>query len=193
VEMGQDPRFLDEIGCRPSVMQKMQAEKGLLGKECVTILRCPVLYGAMLGSLEDGSANESIANLLCKNDNVHDQYEVRYPTCADVVACILGALTRKLLNSGLQKRVYNYGAQKPMSEYAFMELFKQAVCLELELKSKDTDLSSENRRVKGRKLCIKKTQSELLEEEDWHEPRSLDVHDVKTIWVPHFHQLIEHR
>jgi len=194
VEIGEDPRFLDETGSHPLyVMQKMQAEKGLLGYECVTILRCPVLYGAMLGSLEDGSASEGIANLLGKNDNVYNQYEVRYPTCADDVACVLGALARKRLNSGLQKRVYNYGAQKPVSDYAFMELFKQAVCLELELKSNDTDQSSENRQVKGRKLCIQETKAELLEEEDWHEPRNLDFHDVKTIWVPHFHQLIAQR
>jgi len=148
----------------------------------------------MLHPLEDGTASSLIGNYLGENDWSHDTSQQRYLTDADDVAFILSALIQKRLESGLGSCVYHYGAQKSISKYQFMELFKMAARLPLEISACNAEEQSENQKFsQDFKLCIEKTRSELSEYGSWREPKNLDIATVKKVWVPHFHESISQK
>jgi len=190
VEVDTDIRFAGDKSSSYG-SQKKSMEKKLAGNTWVTVLRIPILYGRMLHPLEDGTASNSISNYLGENDWSYGTSQQRYLTDADDVAFILSALIQKRLESGLGSCVYHYGAQKSISKYQFMELFKMAARLPLEISVCDTEEQSVNQKCsQDFKLCIEKTRSELSEYGSWREPKNLDIAAVKKVWVPHFQESI---
>lgn len=176
----------------PYAWQKRLAEEGLRRFERVIIVRTPVLYGQVLGALEDGTAGASIHNYLNDNDWSHDTWQKRYPTNAEDCGFVIAALASKLLKSGLEQRVYNYGAQAHVSKYHFMELFALATGLSTsDIKRADASTREASKRPPyDVKLNITSTREELERARDWREPGELSPLDFFEIWLPHFRQAV---
>lgn len=176
----------------PYAWQKRLAEEGLRRFEHAIVVRTPVLYGQVLGALEDGTAGASIHNYLNDNDWSHDTWQRRYPTNAEDCGFVIAALASKLLRSGLEQRVYNYGAQAQVSKYRFMELFALATGLSTsDIKRADAGTREASKRPPyDVKLDIAMTREELEKASDWREPGELSPLDFFEIWLPHFRQAV---
>lgn len=189
--IGKDPRFVQDDRGEPYAVEKRTAEEYLSGSSRCTVVRIPVLYGHMLHALEDGTASACIDDLLGANVLKHDQWQQRYPTSANDVAFILGAMVQKFFRSGLRFQVYNYGAQQSVSKYEFMRRFAEATNLRERLPEISADdagqwLPAERRPPRDVKLDIEETRAELSQVGDWTEPSCLDVAAIRSVWLPLF-------
>lgn len=196
VEIGQDSRFVGESGATPYALQKCEAERlavrkrvHIKGGDSVTILRVPVLYGPILSKLEDGTACTSIDNFLGDNSWRHDTWQRRYPTSAEDVAFVLGALASKRLRpEGLQHSVYHYGAQESVSKFEFLQRFAEAADLPCDsLRQEDASQRPPGKRPPFDVLLDSSaTREELTAVRDWREPQLLSAEMIRRIWIPFF-------
>lgn len=193
--MGKDPRFVQDGRGEAYAVEKRTAEERLTGNMRCTIVRIPVLYGHMLHALEDGTASACIEDLLGPNEMKHDQWQMRYPTSANDVAFILGALAQKFFRSGLRFQVYNYGAQQSVSKYEFMRRFAEATNLRERLPEIAADDAgqwpADRRPPWDVKLDIEETRAELSQVGDWTEPSCMDVAVIRSLWIPFYADLLE--
>lgn len=184
-------RFVqDDLGA-PYALQKRNSEIRVAGNPLCTVLRLPVLFGPMVNALEDGTASRCIDNFLNSNDLKHDTWQHRYPTCTLDVAFVIGALASKLFREGLQKCVYNYGAQTSLSKHGLLVLFSEAAGLRTrQVLSEDLGAFAAGKRPPfDVRLNIVETRNEL--EDDWREPQTVDQNTVKEVWLPFFASRVE--
>jgi len=191
--VGKDPqeRFIKDAGM-PYAVQKYRAEavaekcrvRLTDGGDSNTVIRIPLLYGELLGNLEDGTATASIDNFLTINDWKHDTWQKRYPTYADDAAYIIAALAQKRLDKGLRHSVYHYGSQVCMSKYEFMRVFAEEAGLNT-MEVRDQCLGEKpagKRPPFNVRLDISETEDELGECGQWREPHRLDGPMMRKIY-----------
>lgn len=193
----EDNRFVKPSRGTPYALQKFEAEEFLKGRDRITMIRIPVLYGEMNSPLEDGTASASINNFLGDNTFQYDTWQRRYPTCAEDVAYIISSLAYKHFQSGLSSQIYHYGAQKCVSKYDFVDLFARTAGFygnqlnQLEVHSED--VSEKRPREKWPPYDVRldhsATQSELGDL--WREPRELTEAEINRVWLPHFQSQVD--